>query len=188
MTKKITATFTGQDGLLGYETNKEYTLMIGVSNNKLIIERMNDEKRTFEGFCEYGSVLSFLANWDNIKRVPENKMPDLYEIKISDTDSSVSTYHQNGFSISVANIDMIGPDKWWISRVNVKENDRGKGIGSAILKKAIEVVLSKGCAEIIVCPGGYNSDYKKQVGFYKKNGFTGPNENGEMIYALESKI
>jgi hypothetical protein len=68
-TKKITAVFQGQNGSLGYEHGKEYQLMIGVSRDKIIIERLNNQERTMEGFCEYGSIMSFLDNWDSIKAI-----------------------------------------------------------------------------------------------------------------------
>lgn len=67
--KKITAIFKGQDGSLGYENGKEYQLMIGVSRDKIIIERLDIQERTFKGFCEYGSIISFLDNWDEIKSI-----------------------------------------------------------------------------------------------------------------------
>ena len=67
--KKITAIFKGQDGSLGYENGKEYQLMIGVSRDKIIIERLDNQERTLKGFCEYGSIMSFLDNWDEIKSI-----------------------------------------------------------------------------------------------------------------------
>ncbi len=103
-------------------------------------------------------------------------------MKITKTTDSISVYHQNGHNISVASIDRIEPNKWWISRVNVKEIDRNKGIGSAMLKMAIEAVLEQEEVEIVVAPGGYNEDYNKQINFYKKNGFVETEENGLLVY------
>jgi uncharacterized protein YaiE (UPF0345 family) len=69
MTTKIKAIFRGQDGSLGYRTNKEYSLNLehkrgdNISINTAKIEEMN----VLAGDCEYESMTSFLQNWDNIR-------------------------------------------------------------------------------------------------------------------------
>jgi hypothetical protein len=64
----VKAIFRGQDGSCGYETNKEYELLINYGkNNVLWIEREMNDFATNNGYCEYGSVISFLENWDNIR-------------------------------------------------------------------------------------------------------------------------
>lgn len=63
MKVKVKAVFKGQDGSLGYKTNMEYTLRIK-EHVLIIIERLDGE-----GKCEYGTIVSFLDNWDNIIRV-----------------------------------------------------------------------------------------------------------------------
>ena len=60
---KVIAIFKGQNGSCGYETKKEYTLVIRHHIGALIqIEDINGG-----GWCEYGSMVSFLENWDNIR-------------------------------------------------------------------------------------------------------------------------
>ena len=61
--KKITATFKGQDGSLGYKTGKEYKLDISHQHGENI--SISDESDSAEN-CEYSSVITFLNNWDNI--------------------------------------------------------------------------------------------------------------------------
>ena len=62
---KVNATFKGKDGSRGYETNKEYALVIRhhIGGN-IQIEDINGG-----GWCEYGSIVSFLENWNNIRVV-----------------------------------------------------------------------------------------------------------------------
>ena len=79
-----------------------------------------------------------------------------------------------------------GKGTWWVSRalVNVV-NERGKGIGSILLKRAVKEVLRwQPKAKIIVEPGGsYGSNEKRQINFYKKNGFVDvPGQKGVLIY------
>lgn len=62
---------------------------------------------------------------------------------------------------------------WWICRVLVKkEQDRGKGLGSKFLQKLLfEIYRRDPDAAVVVSPGGYGVNSKKQINFYKKNGF-----------------
>ena len=61
--KTIKATFIGIDGSLGYVNGKEYTLIIGTSENWNILINRTDGG----GVWEYRSIVSFLHDWDNIK-------------------------------------------------------------------------------------------------------------------------
>lgn len=65
MTTTIKAIFKGQDGSCGYKTNNEYTLSVHHHPDSYI----KIEKVPFGGWCDYGSMVSFLKNWDNIRRV-----------------------------------------------------------------------------------------------------------------------
>lgn len=60
----VKAVFKGKNGSLGYETNKEYCLEIRRGANSPIIIVQNNG----DGFCEYESILSFLNNWDCIRK------------------------------------------------------------------------------------------------------------------------
>jgi hypothetical protein len=80
----ITATFKGQDGSLGYKTNREYKLKL-TNNNKIINSRsrvyskslltppvhieIQDMSNRPAGNCGYGSMIAFLQNWTNVKDV-----------------------------------------------------------------------------------------------------------------------
>jgi len=61
---EIEATFIGENSL-GYETGKTYRLY--VSEFRHIAINRTDKEKT--GFCHYSSIITFLKNWSNIKRV-----------------------------------------------------------------------------------------------------------------------
>jgi hypothetical protein len=63
--KKVKAIFKGQNGSCGYETNKEYTLIIHHRVDMYI--QIEDVKGG--GHNSYGSMVSFLENWDNVRVV-----------------------------------------------------------------------------------------------------------------------
>lgn len=63
--KKVKAIFKGQNGSCGYETNKEYTLIIR-HEIKMYVQI---EDIQGGGWCEYGSMVPFLENWDNVRVV-----------------------------------------------------------------------------------------------------------------------
>jgi hypothetical protein len=69
MTTKIKAVFRGQDGSLGYRTNKEYSLNLEHKrgDNISIDTIKKEEMNVLAGGCEYESMTSFLQNWDNIR-------------------------------------------------------------------------------------------------------------------------
>ncbi|MEK6829064.1 MAG: hypothetical protein AABY15_02975 [Nanoarchaeota archaeon] len=82
-TTLITAKFKGQDGSLGYETGKPYTLKLSHSGGYNI----QIERATGGGDCEYQSMISFLNNWDEIHAyqkpispVGRGKMEERYAI------------------------------------------------------------------------------------------------------------
>ena len=62
---KVKAVFKGFDGSCGYKTNQEYTLVISHKFEHYI----QIENCKGRGYCEYGSILVFLENWDNIQKV-----------------------------------------------------------------------------------------------------------------------
>jgi len=64
-TVKVKAIFKGLDNSCGYKTNSEYTLIIRHKTETHIqIEDVNGG-----GWCEYGSMVSLLENWDNVRVV-----------------------------------------------------------------------------------------------------------------------
>jgi hypothetical protein len=88
-----------------------------------------------------------------------------------------------GLPIGILNADLMWPEigRWWLARVNVKgDNHKGKGIGTKMVELMKEGLVKRSAAppfgtpafkEILVAPGGYGSDEKKQWNFYVKNGF-----------------
>ena len=100
---------------------------------------------------------------------------------ISDTEISISIIINNKLSIASA---MNISDRWWISRVNVQESERKKGLGTKLLTELIKQIKDKDkISSIMVAPGGYNFPYNYQVAFYKKNGFISlPDEEGIFVY------
>ena len=69
-TTKVKAVFKGQDGSCWYKHGMEYELTVlrdreGVNKN-VAIELSN---RPNENYCEYESIISFLHNWDCIRRI-----------------------------------------------------------------------------------------------------------------------
>jgi GNAT superfamily N-acetyltransferase len=86
---------------------------------------------------------------------------------------------------SVASIDRVDGNQWWVSRVLVGDrNTRGQGIGSYLIQRAVKEVLKNDPqAEILVEPGGYDSNTEQQINFYKKNGFVEhPEYEGSLVY------
>ena len=67
MTKKVTATFTGANGSIGYIHGKDYELNIIQPTNsmELRVHRLIDGK----GVCEYSNTIVFFDNWTNIKTI-----------------------------------------------------------------------------------------------------------------------
>lgn len=63
----ITATFTGQNGSLGYKTHKEYKLKLQHTAKRNI--RIEDMSKHPAQDCEYSNMLTFLQNWKNVKDV-----------------------------------------------------------------------------------------------------------------------
>jgi len=64
-TVKIKAIFKGADNSCGYKTNREYTLII----RHKIESNIQIEDTNGGGWCEYGSMISFMENWDNVRRL-----------------------------------------------------------------------------------------------------------------------
>jgi predicted GNAT family N-acyltransferase len=98
---------------------------------------------------------------------------------------SLKSSYGPGSRPSIASIDNIGNGTWWISRVLIGNREqRGQGIGSKLLQKAVEEVLKhEPTAKIIVEPGGYGGNTEDQIRFYKNNGFIDlPGEPGSLIY------
>lgn len=109
------------------------------------------------------------------------------EFHLSSGEESISSSYRKDeeFGISIASADRIFDGRWYVSRVMVRENHRGKGVGSKLLNMMIEEIKSRpDKGDIIVTPGGYDGDTKRQFDFYKKNGFVETDKPEMLIYVL----
>ena len=104
---------------------------------------------------------------------------------------SISMSLGDGYT-AVASIDNIGGGQWWVARVLVGPphgrmpyGNRRKGIGSMLVKRAVQEVLKhEPNARIVVEPGGtYGMKEEDQLNFYKHNGFVDiPGSPGALVY------
>jgi GNAT superfamily N-acetyltransferase len=85
---------------------------------------------------------------------------------------------------AVADLNVLGSHlEWWVARVLVSNaDDRGKGLGSLVLQAALKAIMvsTNGMARVVVVPGGYDNNHKRQRKFYEKNGFRRVNDEGLM--------
>jgi ribosomal protein S18 acetylase RimI-like enzyme len=64
------------------------------------------------------------------------------------------------------------PGEWYLNRAIIPAECRGRGLGTQLLKRLLEVLSAKeNFVHVIVEPGGYGADINKQRRFYTKNGF-----------------
>jgi GNAT superfamily N-acetyltransferase len=94
-------------------------------------------------------------------------------------------YVTNGLPNGIANADfaphMGGDGRWWLARVVVKDG-KGKGVGTEMLRLLKEeLVKNENFTDLLVAPGGYGSDPKRQRDFYLKNGFV-PESGGGLLW------
>ena len=75
------------------------------------------------------------------------------------------------FRGGTCSISLIPGKFWYVNRVLVDADYRGKGVGSKMLQAAIKAVKEQGGNEIVVEPGGYDADPERQKNFYLRNGF-----------------
>ena len=62
-------------------------------------------------------------------------------------------------------------DVWWINRVFVHKDLRGKGIGKILVEEMIKLIVERGPTTVQVCPGGYDTPFAQQCAFYEACGF-----------------
>jgi hypothetical protein len=79
-----------------------------------------------------------------------------------------------------------GIGRWWLARVNINNPAaHGLGVGTKMLTLMKEALVTRpGFKEILVAPGGYGSDEKRQWDFYVKNGFK-PFEKDGLLWKPE---
>jgi hypothetical protein len=109
------------------------------------------------------------------------------EYKVVGNERNVTvSYIVGGWPVGITNADNAGllmpsdsfpPGRWWLARINVLEHlapgvTRGQGIGSEMMRLLQErLVIIPSFQELLVAPGGYGADEKKQWNFYLKHGF-----------------
>lgn len=99
---------------------------------------------------------------------------------------SIVCFHE-GVRNSVAQADEIEPRVWWVARVLVHRDHRGKGIGKRLVERMLHhcrmgsEVQSPQCVEVRVVPGGYDNDTERQRGFYAACGFK-PTDDGDLVW------
>jgi len=76
--------------------------------------------------------------------------------------SCSASWHGEGRSDrGTVSIDMVGgPTDWWVSRALVQGSKmvRGQGIGSELLRLALEKAVEMGAIRVKVVPGGFGAD------------------------------
>lgn len=93
-------------------------------------------------------------------------------VSISDTDVSVGLIlDARWLANACASIFYGEPDNWYVNRVIVPKDFRGHGVGGKLLERLKQEVALKGGKKLIVEPGGYAQDLKRQRHFYEKHGF-----------------
>lgn len=101
-------------------------------------------------------------------------------LRVIETASSISVSCYKDGIRATSSVDNMG-EYWWVSRVLVEpRTERGKGIGTAMLRELLQAVVRQGGVEVRVTPGGYDNDTKRQFKFYLKQGFQ-PSEEREML-------
>lgn len=73
--------FKGKNGSCGYETGKEYRLILQHTKKDNIIVESPDVPHTRgqrtphdqDGYCEYGSLLAFLSNWEGVSEISDKE-------------------------------------------------------------------------------------------------------------------
>jgi GNAT superfamily N-acetyltransferase len=84
---------------------------------------------------------------------------------------SAYTYTADQVLRAVAEASLVG-DSWWVSRVLVQPSSaRGKGLGGQLLEELKKAVAEMGGTRLLVTPGGYSNEWKRQHKFYRAHGF-----------------
>lgn len=84
---------------------------------------------------------------------------------------------------AVIGVDLLDPGVWWIARCLVREEYRGHGLGSYMLRRVQEHLQGlDGFVKIVVEPGGYNADPARQRAFYERQGFREEEPDGALIW------
>ena len=74
--------------------------------------------------------------------------------------------------VGTTSADRMPDGSWWLCRALVQpEDNRGQGIGSILVMRLKHEVQAQGGTRLVVAPGGYNMDQKRQQAFYVRCGF-----------------
>lgn len=95
------------------------------------------------------------------------------EINLAETSDHISTFFiKSDFESGTISVEKIKDGEWWVSRAKVTpEKLTGQGYGTRMMDEIKKAAVRQGCKKMVVCPGGYKNDKKRQINFYVKNGF-----------------
>jgi len=122
------------------------------------------------------------VSWENLKlRFIKPLDPNFH---LTSTPQSVSASLRHGMiRPSVAEANEVESGVWWVCRVLVHQDHRGKGVGKALVAVMKLACVEQGAKVVQVAPGGYDMDTARQRGFYKACGFEATAEDPEgMMY------
>lgn len=90
---------------------------------------------------------------------------------------------------SIADVSDIGAGRFEINRINVRQEMRGNGYASALLKQVVEDADSEGIIlEVSVYPTGrvgQDPDFLALAAWYQRNGFDWQEPDRENSYRME---
>lgn len=98
----------------------------------------------------------------------------MLEFVINKTQENISVSVVTEGRLAIASADRIIPGCWNVSRVNVPQEHRRRGIGSHLIQALIQRLRrdpSEHDQYLFVHPGGYGESLEEQINFYKRNGF-----------------
>lgn len=74
-------------------------------------------------------------------------------------------------------------DEWWISSLMIAAEHQGKGYGRSVMAAVMELMVSRGCREMLV---GYADDNEVARQLYQSMGFVerGIDDEGDMVSRL----
>lgn len=101
---------------------------------------------------------------------PSASAKDFLHVVSTNQAVSVMWLPEGGWKPAIVQASNMG-SHWYLNRAMVPEAYRGQGVGSKLLKELFAQLDMHKAGLLIVEPGGYGADPKKQRNFYLKNGF-----------------
>lgn len=89
----------------------------------------------------------------------------------SDPQCVTVTLIGGALSAGTAGATHMGGGEWYLNRVIVRPEHRGKGYGKVLVTRLLAETTKQGCTKMVLTPGGYDLTYEEQEAFYLKCGF-----------------